>query len=87
LGIAKEDILSIVEEAQRGLHKAQDVKYLNTTEADHLYGLIRAIDERGKVFDAINQSQEKAIEGYKRNLRSITDENALLRTELATKTK
>jgi hypothetical protein len=87
LGISKEDALSVLEEAQRGLTRGQPIKYLNDIEADHLYGLVRALEERGKTFDSISQSQEKAIEGYKRNLRSITDENALLRTELAIKTK
>lgn len=87
MGLAKEDTLSILEEAQRGLAKAPPVKYLDQMEADHLYGLIRAIDERGKTFDAVSKSQEKAIDGYKRNLKAITDENALLRSELAAKTK
>lgn len=63
------------------------MEYLREDEADNLYGLIRALDERGKNFDAVSESQEKAITCYKRNLRSITDENALLRSELAAKTR
>lgn len=79
--------MAVLEEAQRGLAKSPEVKYLQDAEADHLYGLIRAIEERGRSFDIVSQSQEQAIAGYKRGLRTLTDENALLRTELATKTK
>jgi len=64
-----------------------DTRVLGEEETDHLYALMRAVDERTNNFELSYASQNKAIENYKRSCKTLTEDNKVLREELTRKTK
>lgn len=86
LGLSTEDQIALFNEASKAAKDGIDFKYPEKGQIDHLYGLLRAYDEKNKNVDEVILALEKQNDLARKMLKDSVDENNTLRTALNKKT-
>jgi hypothetical protein len=86
LGLSTEDQIALMNEASKAAKDNIDFKYPDQTQIDHLYGLMRAYDEKNKNVDEVIGALEKQNTLARKMLKESVEENNILRTTLNKKT-
>lgn len=86
LGLSAEDQMALFNEASKAAKDGIDLKYPEKAQIDHLYGLLRAYDEKNKNVDEVIFALEKQNDLARKMLKESVDENNTLRTALNKKT-